>query len=242
MDYPIASQAPEWVKDWHTRSPMLVEQLLEHAPSVMCLQEVDHFQEWKTKLAAHGYTGIHQPKPKLTSHCTRNGASVDGCALFYHESMELLDCTVGQYSDSSQVYIIARFKSVTVVTTHLKAKPAFEDLRVQQISELLEILANETGPLILAGDLNTTYLGEVYPMILADGFQDSYSTVLARELEFSTWKVRDSEVKRTIDYVFCKELTPLTVLDSPTSSSVSTCRFPSIQNPSDHIPLLTKFQ
>lgn len=133
-----------------------------------------------------------------------------------------------------------------VATTHLKAKSEFESLRVKQVTELLSAI-NEFNcdgyPLVFAGDLNTEPSGEVYPLILNQGFSSSY-----HDAKFTTYKIRnnrdnggESEFCRTIDYIFYRNLTCIDVIPLPTKEEIGPNGLPTETHPSDHLNLTAKF-
>lgn len=64
---------------------------------------------------------------------------------------------------------------VGIVNTHLES--ISEEIQRQQAVELLGLLMEETGPVILAGDLNADPAGIVYPLLTSEGggFRDPFA-------------------------------------------------------------------
>ena len=58
---------------WEYRRPRIVQEILRVRPAVAALHEVDHFDDLREPLAAHGYAGLFCPKE----------SDGDGTALFF---------------------------------------------------------------------------------------------------------------------------------------------------------------
>jgi len=165
--------------------------------------------------------------------------------------------------ESSQIVMYSTFKSltwpfnnVTIASTHLKAKPGFEDIRVSQVQKLLKNIpsgffpVHSHGPshhVIITGDFNDTPDSMAVETIrLAPGLEmmdarDQYEDVLAADY-YTTYKKRETVVKRVIDYIFFSSLrlTCTGVLDAPPLSEVPDM-LPAHNYPSDHIALCASF-
>jgi mRNA deadenylase 3'-5' endonuclease subunit Ccr4 len=63
---------------WSYRKPLLLQELHQLNADVICMEEVDHFEDFQTDLVQSGYSGIF--KKKL-------GSGLDGCALFWKSAM-----------------------------------------------------------------------------------------------------------------------------------------------------------
>jgi len=164
--------------------------------------------------------------------------------------------------ESSQIVMYSTFKSltwpfnnVTIASTHLKAKPGFEDIRVSQVQRLLKhlpsgLFGDMFGPdhrAIITGDFNDTPDSMAVETIrLAPGLEmmdarDQYEDVLGADY-YTTYKKRETVVKRVIDYIFFSSLrlTCTGVLDAPPPSEVPDM-LPAHNYPSDHIALCASF-
>tara|TARA_A100001035_G_scaffold33787_1_gene22621 strand:- start:817 stop:1869 length:1053 start_codon:yes stop_codon:yes gene_type:complete len=123
-------------------------------------------------------------------------------------------------------------QGLVFATTHLKAKekPEFELIRNDQLTQLLQKVEGMSQmtcgytnasqvPIILTGDFNSPPTESCYKLMRARQFESVYSTqcntkramgshavdeeaYAAGEPEFTTMKVRESLVKRTIDYIW----------------------------------------
>lgn len=155
-------------------------------------------------------------------------------------------------------------RRVVVATSHLKAKPEFEQLRHLQVTELLEAVdyfnaAN--APVILAGDFNAepdsvtiqTVLNSGYHSVypLPNSWYESNTITSGRKppVEFTTFKYRELAngqhklFARVIDYIFYDG--PLTAeevkLPDEHQLHASQSGLPTYDMPSDHLPLAASF-
>ena len=83
--------APKECLKWEARRERLLEEVFRHpgpAPDVICLEEVDHFDDWfMPQLSKRGYRGFFLKKPKSPCLKTAPGSGLeDGCALFCREA------------------------------------------------------------------------------------------------------------------------------------------------------------
>ena len=156
--------------------------------------------------------------------------------------------------DTNQVSIIYHLKlkgnfpenkEICVSTTHLKAKRGWEKLRHQQGAWLLKYLKDQIGtlPLIVCGDFNADPEEPVYREFHDSdlNFGSAYGIMDTdkQEPSYTTWKIREKEVCRTIDYIwYTKEsLRPKAFLEIPKPDQLGEDRLPSMSYPSDHISL-----
>uniref|UniRef100_A0A7S2WDB4 Endonuclease/exonuclease/phosphatase domain-containing protein n=1 Tax=Mucochytrium quahogii TaxID=96639 RepID=A0A7S2WDB4_9STRA len=246
----FANIQPEQLQ-WQARKDAVLGAIVHHEPDVVCLQEVNRFNDFlEPELKSRGYSGFFSEKAK--SPCTKFGFPKDGCAIFTKDENVLVkSCECHAYESGGQIFQtcelgVKGFK-IYLFNTHLKAKPDFEDLRVKQVSQLLEKVdklrqEDETCNILFCGDLNTDPGGAVHKLVVSKGRFESAYMDLASE-HFSTWKVRESEVKHCIDYIFYSgtNITLKERLSVPDESAVGAARLPSVNWPSDHISLHAVF-
>ena len=67
---------------WAYRKPLLFQELQQLNADVICMEEVDHFDDFRTHLTQYGYEGIFKKKV---------GSNLDGCALFWKPSKYVPD-------------------------------------------------------------------------------------------------------------------------------------------------------
>ncbi|KAJ7560794.1 hypothetical protein O6H91_04G146300 [Diphasiastrum complanatum] len=166
------------ILEWASRAPVLLEEIRKTEAHVICLQEVNHFDDFFIPhLEEYGYAGVFHGKP--FSPALKYGCARDGCALFFRQSrLQLLVKEVFLYEfpngvSHNQGAIICHFedseakKDVIIATTHFKASTGHqnETLRLMQAEQLLKRLSIVAGsnefPIIICGDLNTLPNSEV---------------------------------------------------------------------------------
>jgi len=244
---------------WAVRRWRILEELLRHAPDVICLQEVDHFNTLERALGSVGYIGKFVAKPDSPCIYMEGNSGPDGCAIFYRGdkfSCESWHSRVLQVwrVESNQVVLAATLRhketqqELAVVTTHLKARRGalLSTLRAEQGADLLQWLASvlprPATPLVLTGDLNAPPSEAVVAGVLTRGSRLPLTSAYPLDtLGWSTWKVRDTgEEKHVLDYILHSpaSVRTLAVLDPPPPEAVGEARLPSLQFPSDHLSLV----
>ena len=159
---------------------------------------------------------------------------------------------------------------IVTVVTHLKASESNEQIRCSQVEELLQAVANtslevrerrgenEISVLIL-GDFNTD--GEAIRNVLNfelqtttecnDGDRNgkASSAILSAypisppgDSLYTTWKIRRSEVRRIIDYIFYSNFKCTATLQVPPETELEPTKLPGLKYPSDHMMIAAKFR
>ncbi len=245
--------------DWAHRGPRILAELTDphgfgRLPDLLCLQEVDHFDELARELGRIGFVGKWLPKAE----------GRDGVALFHRptalERVELDEPTDGALryvqltgEPATQVALFERFRrpdgsTLLVATTHLRAKSGFEAERTAQTQQLCAALARirrPGEPLIVAGDFNDTPDSAAVGTLLAHplGLASAYRTHHSLPQAWTTWKIREHETRKVIDYVFhSAELAPVALLDAPAHAELGPQRLPERRFPSDHLNLVVRFR
>ena len=153
-------EADPKILEWSYREELIVAQITSRQPTVVCLEECDHFEDLETRLSPSGYKGFFIKK---TSEFNK-----DGCAIFYRSDVvECLDHRTAGLG-GTQVTIVAHFvlkktakstleecktadasRRIFVAVTHLKAKVGYEEKRLAQTQTLLDVISkyiSEDGP------------------------------------------------------------------------------------------------
>lgn len=235
------------VLDWKKRKNLITSTLLEMNADIVCLQEVDKFDELNVVMKQHGYEGIFRPK-QIAKEELKDGQDVDGCCIFFKMSKYILyEHRIFFYKSQSQIALFATFgnkmtgKSFIIVTTHLKSKPGYEDIRLAEVEQLLHdkwIGHNNINTSFIVGDFNDVPYSPCHSKVV-QLYNDAYFGV---DQHFTTCKTRETTIKRTIDYIFYKKSKAklIAILKAPTD--VPKYGYPNEKMPSDHIPLMATFQ
>lgn len=242
---------------WQHRFPLILNDILAHSPDVVCLQEVDRFEDFRFALKTAGYEG---------TFCKKDGKFCkDGNAVFWKVA-KFPSWRSKHIKLLPKNFMKALFVRLTMVSgarivvcsTHLKAGFDREDQRLEQATSLVQRLERFAGddPTILCGDLNAHYSplclcssetccdptrmfkAKVIPMLLEAGFRNAYGSFPS----FTCWAgYIDREVKATFDYIFIRgSVRALSVLDVPCDEQVAQLptRLPNDTYPSDHVYLV----
>jgi len=143
---------------WQHRQPLIVQELLREKADLLCLQEVDCFQQLTEHLQPKGYSGVWVPKP--WSPCLKfpGNQGPDGNAVFFRREVftflsshsRILELQSGELSGSTVLVCELEHRAtrlpLTVLTTHLKAKqdPEFVEIRRQQADSLVSFLGSNS--------------------------------------------------------------------------------------------------
>ncbi|KXZ50586.1 hypothetical protein GPECTOR_16g761 [Gonium pectorale] len=145
-------RVPPGCLEWEYRRPLLLQEILEANADIICLQELNHFDELRQVLAELGYDGAF--REKHASPALKYEYPPDGMAVFYRrqrfscgagavEGRSFHDDATGREQSQGYLQIVLHDRVVgrelLVVTTHLKAKDGAEceDMRYQQARQLL---------------------------------------------------------------------------------------------------------
>lgn len=96
-------------------------------------------------------------------------------------------------------------RRLNFVTTHLDYQ--FEDGRVFETEQLLKVLADVRGPLVVSGDFNEEPRGGAYELMRKAGFADVWQRCVACAQDSSNGLTYPADKpKKRIDYVFYRDL------------------------------------
>lgn len=227
--------------DWDYRKQLISQELSNCGADILCLSEVDHFEDFvQPLLGAQGYHSLF--KRKKSWHR-------DGLCIAYKKDRFLFLHQQSIYFPKSNQFALAVQLSlgptpILITSTHLKSGSIYEKIRVKQITYLLEQLSKfNSKHTIFCGDFNCTPDSSTYNAIKSHkiGFKSAYLGYLTpdHEPEITTYKKReDQEEFNTIDYIFVKGFQVDSVLKLPSLSEIGKIGLPSKQYPSDHLSLL----
>ncbi len=256
---------PEFLT-WKYRKPLIVAECLRADPDIICLQEVDHFDDLDALLPEYdGYFKLKGTSPVDTSR--------DGGAIFwkrdrFHRSrtVDLHYSTMCLRPEMKQVLMSPDLTlnrsdgstaSIRIVATHLKAKKGFDEERRLQCQAIANFLNKQvvSDLTIVCGDFNTDPNSSAVATLIANTksmpLQSVYRAVNKKagrdaiEPKWTTWKIRDEVKKATIDFMFYDRKSswqPIDIWQIPAESQVDLdVALPCAKYPSDHMSLATKF-
>ncbi|XP_019056274.1 PREDICTED: carbon catabolite repressor protein 4 homolog 5 isoform X2 [Tarenaya hassleriana] len=173
--------------EWNRRKHLICKEISRYNASILCLQEVDRFDDLDGLLQKSGFQGVHK---------SRTGEASDGCAIFWkeklfkllhHQDIEFerfgLRNNVAQlcvlemnHEDSESKLCVQQSNSrpastgsrrLVVGNIHVLFNPKRGDIKLGQVRLLLEKankLSQEWGntPVIICGDMNSTPKSAIY--------------------------------------------------------------------------------
>jgi endonuclease/exonuclease/phosphatase family metal-dependent hydrolase len=172
--FPYASQE---VLSWEFRYKNLVRELTELNADVLCLQEVDMYEQLRDALHPLGYSSVF---------LQRTGRRKDGCATFYKsfkltlvkETLLCFNdfCTEELRQDNVALFLQLQKKdgeSLFIGNTHLYYKD--ERVKRQQASDIVrEAKKLSDTNVLICGDYNTSENSFVYNYMHEQGLQSLY--------------------------------------------------------------------
>jgi mRNA deadenylase 3'-5' endonuclease subunit Ccr4 len=236
IDFPTVT---EKALHWDHRRVLIEAELTRANADLIFLQEIDHYKDFiEPFLATRGYHGFFQKK---------DGWHYDGLCILYRDSMfDLVSHSSLRYGETAQLALIAELiykplsLRVIAVTTHLRSYRQCEAVRLEQIKQLISHLelTSPSGKLVMGMDMNSEPSGPVYAQLLGSslGLTSLYREA-DEEPEFTTHKYREALQSRTIDYLFARGFSPVTLYSLPTKEAIGSSALPSEEYPSDHLAL-----
>ncbi|CAN6478832.1 unnamed protein product [Victoria cruziana] len=163
---------PSSLLKWNRRLRLICEELRLWQPDIVCLQEVDRFQDLMDSLNSGGYVG---------SYKRRTGEAVDGCAVLWKENVfNVLDEESIEFrgfdlrDNVAQLFVFemkkVKSRRLVVGNIHVLFNPNRGDIKLGQIRMLLQkahTLSQKWGglPVVLAGDFNSTPQSAIYEFL-----------------------------------------------------------------------------
>jgi len=241
-DWLCGDDFPEKSRDllkFDYRKSRLLKVVLENSPDVIAIEECDHFSDWfQPELAKSGYDGAFQAK-----------SDKDGTAIFWSTKVfKRTNYKYHRYGSDSQGVVLLELTNtgndqsgIYVAATHLKAKGGFEERRKNQVDMLVDefskFVQHKTWPCFVLGDFN-----DVPSSLAIQQLQKVYTSAYDNSIPnyWTTWKKREKEVKRIIDYIFYD---PARVILTKILAVPQNCptHLPDTFYPSDHLSLCAQF-
>lgn len=174
--------------DWSRRKHLICKEISRYNATVLCLQEVDRFDDLDSLLKNRGFQGVHK---------RRTGEASDGCSIFWKEKLfkllhheEIEFDRFGMRNNVAQLCVLEMNcedpesklcmqsseqtstspRRLVVGNIHVLFNPKRGDIKLGQVRLLLEKaykLSQEWGniPVAIAGDLNSTPNSAIYDFV-----------------------------------------------------------------------------
>ncbi|KAJ0989171.1 hypothetical protein J5N97_007527 [Dioscorea zingiberensis] len=176
--------------NWERRKKRICKELSRYNAGILCLQEVDRFNDLEDLLQEDGYVGVYK---------RRTGGATDGCAVFwkeeqlsliYQESIEFRkfglrdnvaqlcllkvgdNCSKASTSEDSDCEIAEPMmqRTLLVANIHVLFNPNRGDIKLGQIRVLFErvhaiLQERRDCPVVICGDLNSLPQSAVYQFL-----------------------------------------------------------------------------
>ncbi|KAJ4713385.1 carbon catabolite repressor protein 4-like 5 isoform X1 [Melia azedarach] len=176
---------PEFLK-WERRKKLIREEINSYNASILCFQEVDHFDDLDDLLQMDGFRGVYK---------ARTGEAYDGCAIFWREKLFTLlhqeniefqnfglrhnvaqlcvlkmNQNLPEFEEQTAMTTSSQNQSLVVGNIHVLFNPNRGDIKLGQIRLFLEKaykLSQVWGgiPVLLAGDLNSSPRSALYQFL-----------------------------------------------------------------------------
>jgi uncharacterized protein with PIN domain/exonuclease III len=170
---------------WNSRKALIEQIIVEMKFDVICLQEVDHFDDFFSPLFTQlGCKSVFAKRPTKRDGCLigfreerfqlQDRLDLDLDCLSYLDSQRM--CGRSKYIKNNIAVILLLFDIVTnkqliVSNCHIHWNPSLADVKLAQVCYILQQLAEfqkkhgERIPLLLAGDFNSFPHSQVYKVI-----------------------------------------------------------------------------
>ncbi|XP_077230051.1 carbon catabolite repressor protein 4 homolog 3-like isoform X2 [Tasmannia lanceolata] len=168
----LYSHIPSDFMNWETRRKLICRELSGLNPDIVCLQEVDRYDDLLSSMRNKGYIG---------SFKRRTGEAMDGCAIFWKENLfcllegESIEFKgFGLRDNVAQLFVFEMNKGdsrrLLVGNIHVLFNPNRGDIKLGQIRLLLSkahTLSKKWGsiPIVLVGDFNSTPQSAIYEFL-----------------------------------------------------------------------------
>ena len=242
---------------WDYRKLLYKSIFEQNKVDLICLEEVDKLNEYEKIFSTIGdnYNSIYYKKV---------GSNPQGIAVFYNKEKFKL---VKEYkfnfkdengNDQSQFCLInffTLFDNITIclIVTHLKAKHEFEKTRLKQIKQICDHLSSQEfliiyseelncKGLIICGDFNAEPTNESINYLKNFKFIQTKLSNAFEDADFTTFKIREEEYIRVIDYIFYYNLGLIKTNKLMTKTEIGPNGLPNESFPSDHLYLKANFK
>ena len=179
----LYTRVPTTCLSWKNRVELLVQEVGHWRPTIVCMQEVDHFRDLEIKLEAQGYVG---------RFLQRTNDRPDGLAMFWKVDVfgrepvvaeEVMFAGLNLRDNVAQVYRLRMVSGrgggrddasdnpfeLVVSNIHVLFNPKRGDIKLGQVRVLVDRIAQESQggaiPVIMCGDWNSAPFSGVYDFV-----------------------------------------------------------------------------
>ena len=199
---------------WENRLPLIKKYLEENKPDIICLEEIGNFEQgFKSDIIdkltiKYDIAFGQRSAPTLGINLgSLIGVNKELFTLEKYESIALED-EEGKPGGQNMVWALILDKKsgnkFIVFVVHLKAKEAFENIRIGQVEHLIKFIEkNFLGkyPIFILGDFNAEPSYTCINNLLNNEKLNVKSLFDLKKLDYTTIKLRDKMYKRIIDYI-----------------------------------------
>lgn len=227
--------------DWKQRHLNIISKINQSNSDVITLQEVNRLTDISNEYNSFMST-------KESSPAIKYGYPADGIAILWKSHFKSIKQGIIKFTDNNDslysqeaIYVILQKSNIKfiVCSTHLKAKADYTDIRERQAKQLmnaLDKLSNEYDcPVIIGCDMNDIPKSKPYLAIIEHTLK---LKSVYENSRFTTWKFRNDEVKRVIDYIFISDKIKINKVEElPDEVAIGSEGLPNKNYPSDHLML-----
>ena len=199
---------------WENRLPLIKKYLEENKPDIICLEEIGNFEQGFKSDIIDKLTIKYDIAFGQRSSTTLGinlgcliGVDKELFTLEKYESIALED-EEGKPGGQNMVWALILDKKsgnkFIVFVVHLKAKEAFENIRIGQVEHLIKFIEKKflgKYPIFILGDFNAEPSYTCINNLLNNEKLNVKSLFDLKKLDYSTIKLRDKMYKRIIDYI-----------------------------------------
>jgi CCR4-NOT transcription complex subunit 6 len=245
-------QAATITLKWAHRSVLLYDLLSGFDADILCLQEVDLFDEHhSSRLTNLGYEGRYASKrEKAGGDGLYTGWQTDRYALLQYRVLDLSPImssliASGANANIAQICLLRNLiaqRDFLLINTHLYWAPGFDELRREQMSFIVDYCFQSypegTAPaVVLCGDLNSDPESQCCRLLRERGFASCCSSC--------PFSVYSTDFVAVLDYIWVwpgsvVSFEECPVVDPGQVISAAEGGIPNIRFPSDHIPVCAR--
>ena len=199
---------------WENRLPLIKKYLEENKADIICLEEIGNFEQGFKSDIIDKLTIKYDIAFGQRSSTTLGinlgcliGVNKELFTLEKYESIALEE-QEGKPGGQNMVWALILDKKsgnkFIVFVVHLKAKEAFENIRIGQVEHLIKFIEkNFLGkyPIFILGDFNAEPSYTCINNLLNNEKLNVKSLFDLKKLDYTTIKLRDKMYKRIIDYI-----------------------------------------